>query len=107
MIEIQENNVNEEEGILLQDPLEIREKNPSDGRSAIHIAAQGSSKAGEDLTEIVELLIESGASVHDTDKQGKTPLHLAISKCNRVIFIYYSEIPLRFKIAFIIVFLFF
>jgi serine/threonine-protein phosphatase 6 regulatory ankyrin repeat subunit B len=70
------NYVKEVERILLQDPSVIKEKTDF-GRTALHVAARGSS-TGADVAAIVQLLINSGADIEATDERGKTPLHFAV-----------------------------
>ena len=43
------------------------------GNSALHLAAQNK----KDLVEIVDILLESGFSIHKTDKLKRSALHLA------------------------------
>lgn len=48
----------------------------SQGRTALHLAVTGSSSA------VAEWLLDHGASVHDLDGDGRTPLHYAGSAAN-------------------------
>src|SRR5579872_7546505 len=51
----------------------------STGRTPLHLAAR---RAGKDDEEIVQLLLNAGASVYITDRLAQTPLHLAAQQDN-------------------------
>lgn len=52
----------------------MAERSDIQGRKPLHVAA------GNDLAEIIDILIESGAMIESTDDQARTPLLYAISK---------------------------
>ena len=49
----------------------------SGGESVLHIACSGARKTGREA--IIRSLLQEGANVQDTDKYGRTPLHIAIA----------------------------
>ena len=55
----------------------------ADGQSPLHYACQGDSEESAQLNETVQLLISKNADVKLKDKDGNTPLHLAMAKGNQ------------------------
>jgi ankyrin repeat protein len=74
--------------LLIEKGAGVNAKDKYNENTPLHMAVQ------EGYTEIAKLLIEKGADVNTLNKDGNTPLHIAINKVGGDILFYKNKIGL-------------